>query len=185
MSLSTPAFWGAKLLARFFSSEGMLGLSGCVMACASGGFALYMNMNGPSAPATDSHYFTVFAQFSARAHQGKSEMAAPVVADRDEIDPVVTGSIPDRSERSPSGVNSAASDLAPQQKLVIPNMILRQIEGDSGLVEMNDSLSVYRVGDIIPGAGRLMGMTRDHGHAALQTSSGLIVEGNGLMMDGK
>lgn len=177
MSLSTPASWGAKLLARCLSSEGMLGLSGCMMACASGGFALYMNMNGPSAPATDSHYFTVFAQFSARAHRQKLNVMAPVVADRDEIDPVVTGSIPDRSEKSSSNVKSAALAPSREQKPVLPNVVLRQIEGDSALVEINDSLSVYRVGDIIPGAGRLMGMTRENGRPALETSSGLIIEG--------
>ena len=159
------ASWGAKLSARLLTSEGMLGLAGCAIACASGSFALYTNMNGRALTQPASPYFTVFAQMNqgGRAVQAASAMK-PASAVIDEIDPVVTGSIPQRVARSEG------------DRPILPNMLLRQIDGTNALVEVNDSLAVYKIGDLIPGAGRLVAMTRQGGRPALETSKGLIVE---------
>jgi hypothetical protein len=161
--------WSAKLLARAFTSEGMLGVAGCAMACASGSFALYMNMHGPLGGHEPSPYFTVFAQLSPRAHPSApaATLAALTPAMSEDIDPVVTGSIP---QRAPAQARIAGD------KPILPKLLLRQIDGDNALVEINDSLVVYKIGDNIPGAGKLLAMTRQAGRPALETSRGLIVE---------
>jgi hypothetical protein len=169
MPVIGPASWGGKLFARAFTSEGMLGVVGCAMAFASGSFAFYTNMHGPVGGHQASPYFTVFAQLSPR---GRSVPAAPQAAltpsAADDIDPVVTGSIPPHASSTPS----PSIDDRP----ILANMLLRQIDGDNALVEINDSLVVYKIGDVIPGAGRLKAMTRQGGRPALETSRGLIVE---------
>lgn len=159
------ASWSAKLVSRLLTSEGMLGAAGCAIACASGSFALYMNVHGPQATQPTASYFTVFAQLNqgGRVIQAASGVK-PAVLMADEIDPVVTGSIPQRPARSDG------------ERPILPNMLLRQIDGTNALVEVNDSLAVYKIGDLIPGAGRLMAMTRQGGRPALETSKGLIVE---------
>lgn len=167
MPVTTSATWSTKVLANVFSSEGMLGFAGCAIACASGCFALYMNMNGPIAGAGGSHDFTIFAQMTPRARTERMMHAAPPapsdVTAVEEIDPIVTGSI-----AMPQSKSTAAA--------ILTNVVLRQIDGDSALVEMQDNLIVYKIGQVIPGAGRLMAMTRQDGRPALQTSKGLIVE---------
>lgn len=161
------AAWTAKLAARVLTSEGMLGLTGCAIACASGSFALYMNTHAPAPTQPSSSYFTVFAQLSqgGRAAQAAARVTKPVVTVPDDVDPIVTGSLP---QRSPARVDG--------ERMVLPNMLLRQIDGTNALVEVNDSLAVYKIGDVIPGAGRLMAMTHQDGRPALETSKGLIVE---------
>ncbi len=155
--------WTTRLFARASTSEGMLGIAGCAIACASGSFGLYMNMHGPISSQPVSSYFTVFAQLS---QSGRAEAAVkPSVVTGDDIDPVVTGSI---ARRVPSPVDGG--------RPVIANMLLRQIDGNNALVEVNDSLAVYKLGDLIPGAGRLVAMTRQGGRPALETSKGLILE---------
>ncbi len=170
------ASWSGKLLARAFTSEGMLGVAGCAMAFASGSFALYTNLHGPLGGHEPSSYFTVFAQLSPRAHAvpvAPAAAVAPVVGIADDIDPVVTGSIP---QRAPGNLSSKPNAVAQDDRPILANMLLRQIEGDNALVEINDSLVVYKIGDMIPGAGRLKAMTRQGGRPALETSKGLIVE---------
>jgi hypothetical protein len=180
MPVTSSASWAAKILARVLSPEGLWGLGGCAMACASSGFALYMSLNGP-ASGPGSHDFPLFASVSARAHRQKLE-PAPVVAsaaDDEDIDPVVTGSIPGRGEKiEPLGsprLSRDARDTA-AGKRVLPNVILHQIDGDNALVEINDRLIVYKIGDQIPGAGQFVAMTQQNGRPALETSTGLIVE---------
>ena len=176
MPVIGPASWSGKLFARALTSEGMLGVAGCAMAFASGSFALYTNLHGPMDNHEPSPYFTVFAQLSPRAHAAPPAAAAalaPVIAVAEEIDPVVTGSIPQRPPSAPATPpKSATTDERP----ILANMLLRQIDGDNALVEINDSLVVYKIGDLIPGAGRLKAMTRQGGRPALETSKGLIVE---------
>ena len=150
------------------------------MACASSGFALYMTLNAP-ASGPRSHDFPLFASVSARAHRQKLEpapVAAPAVDDED-IDPVVTGSIPGRGEKIEPPVASALSGDAwdtASGKRILPHMILHQIDGDDALVEINDRLIVYKIGDQIPGAGQFVAVTQQNGRPALETSAGLIVE---------
>ena len=160
------ASWTAKLAARALTSEGMLGVAGCAIACASGSFALYMHAHAPALTQPTSGYFSVFTQLS---QGGRVVQAAagikPALATVDEIDPVVTGSIPPRPVARTEG-----------ERAILPNMLLRQIDGTNALVEVNDSLAVYKIGDLIPGAGRLMAMTRQDGRPALETSRGLIIE---------
>ena len=174
MPVIGPASWSGKLFARAFTSEGMLGVAGCAMAFASGSFALYTNLHGPLGGHEPSPYFTVFAQLSPRNHAAPVASAAalaPVVGVADDIDPVVTGSIQRRMPTS-----STASATPPDERPILANMLLRQIDGDNALVEINDSLVVFKIGDMIPGAGRLKAMTRQGGRPALETSKGLIVE---------
>ena len=174
MPVIGPASWSGKLFARAFTSEGMLGVAGCTMAVASGSFALYTTLHGPLGSAESSRYFTVFSQMGPRAHGvpvAPAAVLASVVTAPDEIDPVVTGSIPHGA-----GVAPAPSATAPGDRPIVANMLLRQIDGDNALVEINDSLVVYKIGDVIPGAGRLKAMTRQAGRPALETSKGLIVE---------
>ena len=158
------ALWTTRLLARVTTSEGMLGLTGCAIACASGSFALYMNMHGPAQPPVSGGYFTVFAQMNqgGRAAQAAAGINAAALAD--DVDPIVTGSIPARAAGLSRG------------RPILQNMLLRQIDGDNALVEVNENLAVYKIGDLIPGAGRLMAMTRQGGRPALETSKGLILE---------
>lgn len=174
MPVIGSASWGGKIVARAFTSEGMLGVAGCAMAFASGAFALYTNLHGPVGGHEPSSYFTVFAQLSPRAHAVPVVSAAalaPVVGVADDIDPVITGSIPQRGPTTARSSTATAED-----RPILANMLLRQIDGDNALVEINDSLVVYKIGDMIPGAGRLKGMTRRGGRPALETSKGLIVE---------
>lgn len=174
MPLIGPASWSGKLVARAFTSESMLGVAGCAMAVASGSFALYTNLHGPLGGHQPSSYFTVFAQMGPRAHAtpvAPAAALASVVGITDDIDPVVTGSITQRTP-TPVAVATGVNDDRP----VLANMLLRQIDGDTALVEVNDSLVVYKIGDVIPGAGRLKAMTRRGGRPALETSKGLIVE---------
>ncbi|WP_158808086.1 hypothetical protein [Beijerinckia sp. L45] len=177
MPVIGPASWSGKIFARAFTSEGMLGVAGCAMAFASGSFALYTNMHGPASH-EPSPYFTVFAQLSPRAHAvpvAAAAVLAPVVGIADDIDPVVTGSIPQRAPSAPVP-STASSATSHDSRPILANMLLRQIDGDNALVEINDSLVVYKIGDVIPGAGRLKAMTRQGGRPALETSRGLIVE---------
>ncbi len=165
MPLTTSAaLWTTRLLARATTSEGMLGLTGCAIACASGSFALYMNMHGPAQRPATASYFTVFAQLNqgGRAAQSAAGVKPGVLAD--DVDPIVTGSIPSRGAGLSRG------------RPILENMLLRQIDGDNALVEVNENLAVYKIGDLIPGAGRLVAMTRQGGRPALETSKGLIVE---------
>jgi len=83
MPVIGPASWSGKMLARAFTSEGMLGVAGCAMAFASGSFALYTNLHGPLGGHEPSPYFTVFAQLNPRAHTAPVAVAAalaPIVA---------------------------------------------------------------------------------------------------------
>jgi hypothetical protein len=61
-------------------------------------------------------------------------------------------------------------------KRILPHIILHQIDGDDALVEINDRMIVYKIGDQIPGAGQFVAVTRQDGRPALETSAGLIVE---------
>ena len=92
---------------------------------------------------------------------------------------MVTGSIPARGEKSEAlgspRLSTGARDTA-TGKQILPNVILQQIDGDSALVEINDRLIVYKIGDQIPGAGQFVAMTRQNGRPALETSKGLIIE---------
>jgi hypothetical protein len=180
MPITSSASWAAQIYARIASPEGLWGLGGCAMACASGGFALYMTMNGPASGPT-SHDFPLFASVSARVHRQHFDPApvvAPAIGDED-IDPVVTGSIPGRGMKAkpPGSLNLSedARDGAADKKILL-NVILRQVDGDNALVEINDRLMVYKIGDQIPGAGQFVAMTQQNGHPALETSTGLIVE---------
>ena len=160
---SVASSWTARVFARAFTSEGMLGMTGCAIACASGSFALYMNMNAPAPTRPAETYFTVFSQLSRSGRPTLMPVAAakPVPVLDDDIDPIVTGSIAQREAGN---------------RPILRNMLLRQVDGNSALVEVNDRLAVYKVGDLIPGAGRLVAMIRRDGRPALETSQGLIVE---------
>jgi hypothetical protein len=180
MPVISSAPWATKILARILSPEGMWGLGGCAMACASSGFALYMTLHGP-ATGPESHDFPLFASVSARAHRqhlGPAAITPPSVND-DDIDPMVTGSIPARGEKierpGSSRVSEDLRDVA-SGKRILPHIILHQIDGDDALVEINDRMIVYKIGDQIPGAGQFVAVTRQDGRPALETSAGLIVE---------
>ena len=176
MPMSVLASWSAKFLSRAMTSEGLFGLTGCAMAVASGSFALYMTMHGPAGrPAGASHDFTVFAQMTSRGRATTHGKAQPPVETADEIDPVVTGSIPSHADRAAPATITREVAVA-DDRPILTNVLLRQIDGDNALVEMNDSLVVFKLGDIIPGAGRLVAMTHQGGRPALETSKGLIVE---------
>ena len=181
MPVTSSASWGAQVIAKIFTSEGVLGIAGCAMACASGAFALYMNMQ-PASNGSGSHDFTVFAQMTPRARAERAarlDAAHPVTTVGDEIDPIVTGSIPARLSESTASAGRRRQTTDPataSDTTVLTNVVLRQIDGDSALVEMQDNLVVYKIGQTIPGAGRLIAMTRQDGRPALQTSRGLIVE---------
>ena len=167
--------WGTQILSRAFGGERALGLAGCAMACASGTFALYMAAHGPASGFTGGgRYLTVFAQFGGGRDAGQAPAgpiqpaSAPVVPV--DIDPVVTGSIPARFQKT----STAASPGG--ERPVLANMALRQVDGDSALVEVNDRLGIYRIGDQIPGGGQLLAITQQGGRPALETSKGLIIE---------
>ncbi len=166
---SVAPSWTARLFAHALTSEAMLGVTGCAIAFASGSFALYMNMSEPAQTRPADTYFSVFAQLSkgGRPTSMPATMVRPAAVPSEDIDPIVTGSIPQRVASPIEG-----------ERPVLRNVLLRQIDGNSALVEFNDSLAVYKVGDLIPGAGRLMAMTRQGGRPVLETSQGLILEGN-------
>lgn len=178
----TSASWTAKLLARLASPEALWGAGGCAMACASGGFALYMTMVGP-APGNGSHDFPMFASVAARAHRlqpDQAPVATPAVQD-EEIDPVVTGSIPSRGDKKQAPAAAILSENPGDSsagKPILSNVILRQIDGDTALVEINDRLMVYKIGDQIPGAGRFVATSSQNGKPVIETSTGLITETN-------
>lgn len=179
MSVPESASWSARLLSRAFTSEGLLGMTGCAMAVASGSFAIYMNMHGPWRSNGDgSHYFTVFAQLSPRQ---RPERIAPVAAAApiapDGVDPVVTGSIPRHGIAGSGEPKPPANPVeAAAVRPIVPDLVLRQIDGAEALVEIDDKLVIYKIGDIIPGAGRFLAMTHQGGRPALETTNGLIVE---------
>ena len=91
----------------------------------------------------------------------------------------VAGSIPARGEKierpGSSRVSEDLRDVA-SGKRILPHIILHQIDGDDALVEINDRMIVYKIGDQIPGAGQFVAVTRQDGRPALETSAGLIVE---------
>jgi hypothetical protein len=155
----TASSWAAKMLTKAFGGERLLGLAGGAMACASGCFALYMTMHGPSASFSNGdHYFTVFAQLGGHGRPAPAAVGLPP-----DVDTMATGSIRQKK---------VLSDGRP----VLQNMQLRQVDGDSALIEINDNLAVFKIGDVIPGGGRLLAMTQEDGRPALETSKGLILQ---------
>ncbi len=176
MFRSSPRLPGLRSFA--FTSEHAWGTLGCTIALASGGFAVYMNLYGPSEPNVNGReYLTIFAQASHRTlNPATSDAAAPADPQNSpEIDPFPTGSIAPGEATQQS---AAHLPIADKRGLAKPSLLkdftLRDVFEDTALVEDHARLRIVKVGTVLEGAGRVTSIEQRDGQWIVVTSLGVI-----------
>ncbi len=172
MFRSSPRLPGLRLSA--VTSEHVLGTIGCAIAVASGSFGLYMNLYGPSEPDVNGReYLTIFAQASHRSKSFAPVDAAGALARSDSpgIDPAPTGSILDGKAQHE---DPATGGVGPAKPSLLKDFRLRDVFGDTALVEDHARLRIVQVGTVLSGAGRVMSIEQHDGQWSVVTSEGVI-----------
>jgi len=163
-----------------FTSEHVLGTLGCTIAIASGSFALYMNLYGPSQPNVNGReYLTIFAQGRQKA---QAEKISGITSTADATDPLAidllpTGSIARSGVIDRHGLASPSGERAePLPPSPLKNFRLRDVFDDTALIEDHQQLRIAKVGTVLAGAGRVTSIEQRNGHWIVVTSEGIITD---------
>ncbi len=146
-------------------TDGVLGGTGCVVALACAGFAIYMT--GHPQPAFNGiEHLMIFAQPNYHEEPALAEANAP--ADGKGIDYSATGTI-----HTPGSIAPSQPDFS--QPIVRAYSLHYVHEGEALIVGKDDA--VYRVvlGSMVPGVGRVVAIEEQHGQWVVVTSRGLII----------
>lgn len=148
------------------ASDVALGAFGWGLAVASASFGVYMTMRAPAhGPSSD---FPVFAQLAPRSNEA---LRPHIPSKTDELDLAATASILTGSH--PDATSQTASDAVATAPIV-PGIVLRDAGADAAEVAVDGRMQKVRVGDSIPGAGKVLAIYPGP-HPMLKTSRGLIV----------
>ncbi len=148
--------------AALLSGDAALGLFGGTLAAASATFGIAMTLHGPVVDLGKSGNFTVFAQFAPRPRVTEAKVPDPN-SRPDEFDTTATASIPGRPL-----AGGAASAVR-----------LQWAGAESATILVNGRSSVVRVGDEIPGVGKVLAIEPGE-RPMLRTSGGVIGLAQGL-----
>lgn len=162
----SPSIWRGALSRLGWKSVGdsVLGGTGCAVAVASAGFAVYMAAH-PQPKFNGIEHLMIFAQPN---YKDSSAFAAGALARGKGIDYSATGTIRKDATSFPKMADAAEP--------IVASYTLHYVhDGDALIVGKDDSVYRVSIGSYVPGLGRVMAIEERHGQWAVLTPRGLIV----------
>lgn len=162
----SPSIWRVALSRLGWRSvgDGLLGGTGCVVAVACAGFAVYMTAH-PQPKFNGIEHLMIFAQPN---YKDSSTFAADTAARAKGIDYSATGTI--RKDVTPF------PKMADAAEPIVASYTLHYVhDGDALIVGKDDSVYRVSIGSYVPGLGRVTAIEELHGQWAVLTPRGLIV----------